>query len=46
MEEIILIKLGEMVLKGLNRNVFEAALIRNIKRRLNPLGGFDVKTAQ
>ncbi|MDF1496099.1 tRNA uracil 4-sulfurtransferase ThiI [Caproiciproducens sp. CPB-2] len=46
MEEIILIKLGEMVLKGLNRNVFEAALIRNIKRRLNPLGGFDVKAAQ
>lgn len=46
MDEIILIKLGEMVLKGLNRNVFEAALIRNIKRRLNHLGGFDVKTAQ
>ncbi|MBW7573094.1 tRNA uracil 4-sulfurtransferase ThiI [Caproiciproducens faecalis] len=46
MDEIILIKLGEMVLKGLNRNVFEAALIRNIKRRLNYLGGFDVKTAQ
>ena len=46
MDEIILIKLGEMVLKGLNRNVFEAALLRNIRRRLNPLGGFDVKTAQ
>ena len=30
MDEIILIKLGEMVLKGLNRNVFEAALLRNI----------------
>lgn len=46
MDEIILIKLGEMVLKGLNRNVFEAALLRNIRRRLNHLGGFDVKTAQ
>lgn len=46
MDEIILIKLGEMVLKGLNRNVFEAALLRNIRRRLNPLGEFDVKTAQ
>jgi len=46
MDEIILIKLGEMVLKGLNRNVFEATLLRNIRRRLNPLGGFDVKTAQ
>lgn len=46
MKEIILIKLGELVLKGLNRNVFEAALIRNIRRRLTPLGGFDIKTAQ
>lgn len=46
MDEIILIKLGEMVLKGLNRNVFEAALLRNIRRRLNNLGGFDIKTAQ
>lgn len=46
MEEIILIKLGEMVLKGLNRNVFEIALLRNIRRRLNNLGGFDIKIAQ
>jgi thiamine biosynthesis protein ThiI len=46
MEEIILIKLGEMVLKGLNRNVFEIALLRNIRRRLNNLGGFDLKIAQ
>lgn len=46
MEEIILIKLGEMVLKGLNRNVFEVALLRNIRRRLNNLGRFDIKTAQ
>lgn len=46
MDEIILIKLGEIVLKGLNRKVFEAALIKNIRRRLNSLGGFDIKTAQ
>ncbi len=46
MDEIILIKLGEMVLKGLNRNVFEATLLRNIRRRLNNLGGFDIKSAQ
>ncbi len=46
MDEIILIKLGEMVLKGLNRKTFESALLRNIRRRLNNLGGFDIKTAQ
>ena len=46
MEEIILIKLGEMVLKGLNRNVFEIALLRNIRRRLNNLGKFDIQIAQ
>lgn len=46
MEEIILIKLGEMVLKGLNRKTFEAALIKNIRRRLIRIGGFDIKTAQ
>jgi len=46
MDEIILIKLGEMVLKGLNRNAFEAALLRNIRRRLNRLGEFDIKAAQ
>ena len=46
MDEIILIKWGEMVLKGLNRNVFEATLLRNIRRRLNNLGGFDIKSAQ
>ncbi|WP_277668973.1 tRNA uracil 4-sulfurtransferase ThiI [Caproiciproducens galactitolivorans] len=46
MDEVILIKLGEMVLKGLNRNTFEAALLRNIRRRLNRLGEFDIKAAQ
>lgn len=46
MKEVILIKLGEMVLKGLNRGHFESALLKNIRRRLSPLGGFDVKSAQ
>ena len=31
MKEIILIKLGEMVLKGLNRNKFEDLLLKNIR---------------
>lgn len=46
MDEIILIKLGEMVLKGLNRKTFEATLIKNIRRRIDSIGGFDIKTAQ
>ena len=37
MKEIILIKLGEIVLKGLNRQSFEFALIRNLRRRLEPV---------
>ena len=46
MKEIILIKLGEMVLKGLNRRTFEDVLIKNIKYRLRGLGGFEIKIAQ
>lgn len=46
MNELILIKLGEIALKGLNRGNFEAVLVKNIKRRIAPLGGFKVKTAQ
>lgn len=46
MKEIILVKLGEMVLKGLNRKTFEAVLLKNIKRRLSGLGGFEVRVAQ
>ncbi len=46
MKEIILVKLGEMVLKGLNRKTFEAILVKNIKRRLSGLGGFEIRVAQ
>lgn len=46
MKEIILIKNGELVLKGLNRRTFEDILIKNLKRRLNPLGAFEVSRAQ
>ncbi len=46
MKEIILIKNGELVLKGLNRNSFEDTLIKNIKKSLSPLGNFSVKKAQ
>ena len=40
MQEIILIKNGELALKGLNRATFESVLVKNIKRRLHDLGHF------
>ncbi len=46
MKEIILAKFGEIVLKGLNKNNFEDALLRNVKRRLKRLGKFDYWKAQ
>ncbi|MBR0413607.1 MAG: tRNA 4-thiouridine(8) synthase ThiI [Clostridia bacterium] len=38
MKEIILIKNGELALKGLNRSVFEDKMLKNIRRRLADLG--------
>ena len=35
MKEVILVKNGELALKGLNRSTFEDILVKNIKRRLN-----------
>ena len=46
MNEIFLLKHGEIVLKGLNRRGFEEKLMGNIKRRLKPLGKFKVYTRQ
>lgn len=46
MKEIILIKNGELALKGLNRRNFEDALIKNMKRRLAPLGEVSVTRSQ
>lgn len=46
MKEIILIKNGELVLKGLNRNTFEDILVKNIRRRLQVFGKFEIKRAQ
>lgn len=46
MKEIILIKNGELTLKGLNRCNFEDILIKNIRRTLRDLGEITVKKAQ
>ncbi len=45
-QEIILLKEGEMALKGLNRSQFEETMLKNIKRRLKPLGEFRYVRAQ
>ena len=46
MREIILVKYGEMALKGLNRGSFEDVLLRNIRYRLKKLGKFSYSKAQ
>lgn len=46
MKEIILVKNGELVLKGLNRNSFEDVLIKNMKRHLADTGKFTFTKSQ
>ena len=46
MKEILLLKDGEIVLKGLNRRQFEDVLKRNIRNVLKPVGRFEVASAQ
>jgi thiamine biosynthesis protein ThiI len=42
MPDVILLKEGEMILKGLNRRHFEQKLIADVRRRLSGLGAFRV----
>ena len=46
MNDLILLKEGEVVLKGLNRRYFEQKLLENIRRRLRPCGEFTVTLQQ
>ena len=46
MQEVILVKLGEIVLKGLNRRTFEDRLLKNIRRRIARAGNFEVYSMQ
>ena len=45
-KEIVLLKCGELVLKGLNRASFEDAMIKNARRRLEGLGKFHIWKSQ
>lgn len=46
MKKVILVRYGEIILKGLNRPVFEDKLIHNIKKSLNGLGKINVSRSQ
>ena len=46
MKEMILCKYGEIALKGLNRNTFEAVMQKNIKHRLKELGNIEYSRSQ
>ena len=45
-DEIFLLKLGEVVLKGLNRKSFEDKLMNNVRRRLRHCGTFQTYLRQ
>ena len=45
MKEVMMIKNGELALKGLNRHAFEEALMKNIRWRLKDLGKFTITRA-
>ena len=40
--EVILCKFGEIVLKGPNRQTFESALVKELRRRASPIGSFKI----
>ena len=44
--EIILVKAGELALKGLNKSAFEDMLIKNLRRSLSGAGEFRFRKAQ
>ena len=44
--EMLLLKLGEVVLKGQNRRSFEDRLVANVARRLKSCGSFQVYIRQ
>ncbi len=44
--DIVLLKYGEIALKGLNRPMFEQRLLNNLKRVLEPIGEFKIRKSQ
>ncbi len=46
MQEVVLLKMGELVLKGLNRGRFEQALLKHARDVLRPYGNFTLVSRQ
>ena len=46
MREVLLLKCGELVLKGLNRSRFESRLLHILRARLAPLGDYRLSISQ
>jgi len=46
MERVLLVRYGEIILKGLNRPIFEDALVRNIRHRLRNEGEYKIYKSQ
>ena len=44
--DIVLLKYGEIALKGLNRPMFEQRLLRNLSQALAPIGRFSIRKSQ
>ncbi|MDR0531017.1 MAG: tRNA 4-thiouridine(8) synthase ThiI [Oscillospiraceae bacterium] len=45
-DEVLLLKVGETILKGQNRRSFEEQLLKNLRRALSPLGDWKITIAQ
>ena len=41
-QEVILCKFGEVILKGANRQTFESQLLKELRRRASPYGTFKI----
>lgn len=46
MKEVLLLKYGELILKGANKNFFESTMLRDIRRKVRAFGDFEVSKAQ
>ena len=46
MKEVLLLKCGEIVLKGLNRKTFEDRLLKNLKRRMAHVADCEITMRQ
>ena len=46
MQRCLLLKYGELILKGANRRYFEEVLLRRVRKKLEPLGEFRVCVMQ